>query len=239
MGRRVLEQLVPTLRRAESLGAGLGGPVRPLLFVEQQVERLAAEAGGFPDLGLGAPGGLKDFVADVHGTTNSKCYLSHGKSKLFGVGKDSVYHLPMTGNATTKPWRQHLLLKGWVERWIEEEGTAHGKLARRAQGAALLGIATGSLKQYCNGWEIPGRIVQAQIVKVFKHYGAKASDLVDNQEGDGPLGLEGSEWQGADEDARSFAALMFHEAKGLTAVQRKAILDLIKSVRILGNPKSI
>ena len=130
-----------------------------------------------------------------------------------------------------------MLLKGWVERWIEEEGTAYGKLARRAQLAELLGVATGSLKQYCNGWEIPGRIVQAQIVKVFKHYGAKASDLVDDQVGDGSLGVEDNAWQEADEDARSFAALMFHEAKGLNSKQRKAILDIVRASKEITRTK--
>ena len=143
----------------------------------------------------------------------------------------------MTGNAPKpKPWRQHLLLKGWVERWILEEATAYGQLARRAQCAELLGISVGSLKQYCNGWEIPGRLLAAQIVKVFKHYGAKPSDLVDDVV-EGSLDVNPELWNQADEEARTFATLMFHEGRTLTGAQRKAVLDIIKAVRILGSSK--
>ena len=236
MGRRVLKKLIPALRRAEGLGEGFGRFVGPLPLVKKQVEGLAGEASTLPKAGLGAAGGLKDFIANVHGTYNGKDNLTHCKPIFSSDGKDSVYHLPMTGNdPKLKPWRQHLLLKGWVERWIKEEGTAHGQLARRAQCAALLGISTGSLKQYCNGWETPGRLLAAQIVKVFKHYGAKATDLVDDAV-EGDLGVEPEVWNGADEEARTFAALMFHEGRTLTGAQRKAVLDLIKAVRVLGSP---
>jgi hypothetical protein len=136
-----------------------------------------------------------------------------------------------------KPWPQHALLKEWVDRWIADHATMTTQRARRAECAEALGIGVDSLKQYCAGLQIPGRILQASIVKVFKDYGARSTDLVDDQGAEPAEGVEAEAWAEADEDARTFANIMFHEAKDLTPEQRKAIIAMVRAGRAIGKDR--
>ncbi len=235
--RAARKELRPPIGFPEGGSKSFGRLHGPLLVSQEQVEGLAGQACSLPDAGLGSSGRVENLLADVH-IRNGKDNLHRVKRCIFEDRKENVYHLVMTTlTPKPKPWPQHVLLKAWVDQWIAEKATMTTQRARRAECAEALGIGVDSLKQYCAGLQIPGRILQASIVKVFKEYGARSSDLVDDQGSEPASGVEAGAWADADEDARTFANVMFHEAKDLTPEQRKAIIDMVRAGRAIGKER--
>lgn len=237
MGRPVGEEFGPTVRGPEGGRKGLGRLHGTLLKGQEQVKGLTRQPSSPNDAGLGASRRASDLLADVH-NEYGKDILHRVKGCISGNRKENVYHLVMTNlTPRPKPFPQHVLLKGWVDQWIAENATETTQRARRAECAAALEISVDSLKQYCAGLQIPGRLLAARIVTVFKKYGARASDLTDDQGAEPAAGVEAEAWAEAGEDARTFANIMFHEAIDLSPEQRKAIIDMVRAGRAIGKER--
>ena len=130
------------------------------------------------------------------------------------------------------PWQQRTRFRDLADAWMESH-TDGPQAERRATLAQALEISPDSLKQYYSGRQVPGAKLRGRMVRVLQ---CRPIDLWDDP--DLPMaGIDPEEWSSAEEDARTFANIMFHEAKDLTPEERKAILAMVRAGRALGQAR--
>ncbi|BDU72346.1 hypothetical protein [Mesoterricola silvestris] len=129
-------------------------------------------------------------------------------------------------------WTKRSLFRAWVK---EAKGIIQTRIpkATNIDVADALGLSYNSLKKYLSvakgNKHRPGETSMKLLGAIVKK---DWRTLLDDPS-EAPMGIEAEVWDSAAMDARQFANDLFHEGKDLTPEQRKAILEM---VRTMGKP---
>lgn len=120
--------------------------------------------------------------------------------------------------------------------WLDEAKKVLG-VTNRGDVATFIGLAANSVKKYTvmavDNKHRPGVDKLKALGDILNRDYRVLLDEPDTA----PLGVSQQVWHQADQDARSFAIAMFTEAVKLSPAQRKSALELIRSVREMGDTR--